>query len=93
MLLPRLDGRFDAFEVGRENAGLSGLAVTPDGAVWFGMLRDGSLGRLRGGRLETFRLPRERARPYSVAADRDGNIWYADITGFVGMVPARDAGG
>jgi virginiamycin B lyase len=85
------DGRFDAFEIGRENAGLSGLAVAPDGAVWFGMLRLGALGRLRDGEVEMFRLPRERARPYSLAADRDGNIWYADIAGFVGVVPARHA--
>ena len=55
------------------------------------MLRDGSLGRLRDGEVEAFRLPREHARPYSLAADRDGNVWYADIGGFVGMVPAADA--
>jgi virginiamycin B lyase len=86
------EGRFEEFGVGDENAGLTGLAVAPDGAAWFGMLRAGALGRLRGGRLETFRLPRERARPYSVAADRAGNVWYADISGYVGMLPAVDAG-
>jgi len=85
------DGRFEEFGIGDENAGLTGLAVAPDGAAWFGMLRAGSLGRLRGGRLETFRLPHERARPYSVATDRAGNVWYADISGYVGMLPADDA--
>jgi virginiamycin B lyase len=85
------DGKFADFEIAKENAGLSGLAVASDGAVWFGMMRQASLGRLRGGRLEVFRLPRENARPYSLTVDRDGNVWYADITGYVGMLPARQA--
>jgi virginiamycin B lyase len=79
------------FPVGERGAGLSGLAVTPDGAVWFGLLREGSLGRLRDGQIVRFRLPRSRAKPYTVVADRDGNVWYADITGYVGMLPAHDA--
>ena len=54
------------------------------------MLRAGSLGQLRKG-LKTFKLPREDARPYSVAVDRDGDVWYADIRGYVGMLPARYA--
>ncbi len=85
------DGKFSDFEVGQENAGLSGLAVAADGAVWFGMMRRGSLGRLRGGRIDMFPLPRANARPYSLAVDRDGSVWYADITGYVGMLPARYA--
>jgi virginiamycin B lyase len=72
---------------------LSGIAVAPGGDVWFGLMRRASLGRLRDGRIEVFALPRENARPYSVAVDRDGNVWYADISGFVGMLPARYAGG
>jgi streptogramin lyase len=39
-----------------------------------------------------FALPRDNARPFSVAVDRDGNVWYADISGFVGMLPATHAG-
>jgi virginiamycin B lyase len=85
------DGKFTDFEVGKENAGLSGVAVAADGAVWFGMMRRASLGRLRGGQIEVFTLPRTNARPYSLAVDRDGNVWYADITGYVGMLPARRA--
>jgi virginiamycin B lyase len=85
------DGRFDEFNVPAETPVLSGLALGKDGAVWFGMLRSGALGRLRDGRVEVFKLPRERARPASLAVDRDGNVWYADITGQVGMMPARYA--
>ena len=50
-----------------------------------------SLGRLRDDELETFKLPRDDARPYSLAVDRDGNVWYADIHGYVGMLPADQA--
>ena len=75
----------------KENAGLSGLAVAGDGAIWFGMVRSSSLGRLRDGKVEIFRLPRDNTRPYSLAADPDGNIWYADISGYVGMLPAQYA--
>lgn len=85
------DGRFASFPIAQENAGLTGIAVAADGTVWFGMLRAGSLGRLREGRLDTFELPREGARPYSVAVDPAGNVWYADISGYVGMLPARYA--
>ncbi len=85
------NGKFDEFAVASLKPGLTGLAAAPDGAVWFGMLRSGSLGRVRDGKVTEFKLPRERARPYSVAADRAGNIWYADISGFVGMLPAAEA--
>ena len=57
------DGEFVDFAVAEENAGLTGIAVADDGAVWFGMLRAGSLGRLRDGEIETFELPRDDARP------------------------------
>jgi len=65
--------------------------VAPNGDVWFGMLRHASLGRLRDGRVAVFALPRDNARPFSVDVDRDGNVWYADISGFVGMLPAQHA--
>jgi len=87
------NGEISDFKVAERNAGLSGLAVAGDGTVWFGMVRSSSLGRLRDGRVESFRLPRDNARPYSLAVDPEGNIWYADISGYVGMLPARYARG
>jgi len=85
-------GRFEEFAIAHDKAGLTGLAVAPDGAVWFGLLRKGSLGRLKDKKIVEFRLPRVDARPYSVAVDRQGNVWYADISGYVGMLPASQAG-
>lgn len=84
-------GKFEEFALPEAKAGLTGLAVAPDGALWFGMLRRGSLGRLRDGKFAEVKLPRERARPYSVAVDAAGNVWYADITGYVGMLPVAEA--
>jgi virginiamycin B lyase len=85
------DGKFTEFEVGIANAGLSGIAVAGDGSVWFGMLRESALGRLRDGKVAIFHLPRKDARPFGVAVDPAGAVWYADISGYVGMLPARFA--
>jgi virginiamycin B lyase len=82
------DGRIIEYPLPVENAALSGITVAPDGAVWFGMLRSHALGRVRDGKLVVLPFPRKDARPFTVAADKAGNIWYADISGFVGMVPA-----
>ncbi|HYL18456.1 MAG TPA: hypothetical protein VEV20_07230 [Burkholderiales bacterium] len=85
------DGKFAEFPLPEGNAAPSGITVAPDGAVWFGVLRGGGLGRLRDGKIVFFKLPRENARPYTLAADTKGNIWYADISGYVGMIPADAA--
>jgi virginiamycin B lyase len=85
------NGRFSDVEASEQNAGLSGLAVAQNGDVWFGMLRRASLGRLRDGNVAVFALPRDNARPFSIAVDRSGNVWYADISGYVGMLPAGNA--
>jgi virginiamycin B lyase len=85
------NGKFSESAAPLKNCALTGLAIAPDGSVWFGMLREHSLGRLRGSAIKTFPLPRPTARPYSVAVDPNGNVWYADITGYLGMLPAADA--
>jgi virginiamycin B lyase len=85
------NGKFAEYALPEGKAAPSGIAVAPDGAVWFGVLRGGGLGRLREGGIDFFSLPRDNARPYTVAADAKGNIWYADISGFVGMIPAAAA--
>jgi virginiamycin B lyase len=82
------DEVFTEFPVGARSAALSGLAIAPDGGVWFGLLRKGQLGRLRNGRIDKFALPHDHARPYTLAFDQAGNLWYADISGYVGKLPA-----
>jgi virginiamycin B lyase len=83
------DGKFAEYALPEGKAAPSGIAVAPDGSVWFGILRGGGLGRLRDGKVDFVALPRQNARPYTLAADSKGDVWYADISGFVGMVPAN----
>ena len=85
------DESFEEYEVPRDNPMLSGLAVASDGVVWFAMLHSSSLGRLGDGRVDIFGLPRDGARPCSIAIDATGNVWYPDISGYVGMLPVREA--
>ncbi len=41
--------------------------------------------------IQSISLPRNDARPFGVTIDASGNVWYADIHGYVGMLPARFA--
>ena len=56
-----------------------------------GQIYDSVITKDEAGKIVEFKLPRERARPYSVAVDKSGNVWYADISGFIGMLPASEA--
>lgn len=88
-------GEFTDFPVSRtgtgQGSGLAGLAVASDGTLWFGLLREHALGRLRNGTVTKFAIPRPNARPCGVAIDSKGNVWYVDISGFLGMLPAKIA--
>ena len=81
-------GKFTEYATPEGKSAPSGIAVASDGSVWFGLLRGGGLGRLHDGKMTFVELPRPNARPYSLTADRSGNVWYADISGYVGMIPA-----
>jgi virginiamycin B lyase len=71
---------------------MTGLAIGPDGAVWFAMTRIGKLGRLRDGEIAEFGLPRDGARPIGLVVDPTGRVWYADIRGWIGAIPSGIAG-
>jgi len=86
-----IDGKFNEYPLPDGKAAPSGVVVAPDGTVWFGILRGGGLGQLRDGKIDFVPLPRDNARPYTLAADAKGDVWYADISGFVGMIPAGAA--
>jgi virginiamycin B lyase len=85
------DGRFTELAVPTRSAGLTALAVAPDGAVWFTELSVGKLGRLHNGRVVEFPLPRAEARPFGVTVDAANNVWYTDLSGWLGMLPADRA--
>ena len=84
-------GRFETFKVPTPNAGLTALAASPDGAAWFSALRAHRIGRVHNGVVTEFALPRDNARPIGIAVDADHNVWYADLSGWIGKLPADRA--
>jgi len=72
-------------------AGLTGLAVAPDGGAWFTELRGHKLGRVHAGAITEFVLPRGDARPFGIAVDAANNVWYTDLSGWVGRLEADRA--
>jgi virginiamycin B lyase len=87
------NGQFTEFAVPTRSAGLTALAIAPDGAVWFTELRGQRLGRLRDGVITEFPLPQRAARPFGVAVDGAGNVWYTDLNGGLGRLSAERARG
>jgi virginiamycin B lyase len=85
------NGQFTEFLVPTKSAGLTSLAIAPDGAVWFTELRGQRLGRLRDGVIVEFPLPRSDARPFGIAVDAAGNVWYTDLSGTLGRLSAQRA--
>jgi virginiamycin B lyase len=85
------NGQFAEFPVPTWSAGLTALAIAPDGAVWFTELRGQRLGRLRDGVIVEFPLPQSNARPFGIAVDGAGNVWYADLSGWLGRLSAERA--
>ena len=84
------EGRFGSFDVPGANAGLSGLAVAPDGTVWLECCAPpaSAVGAMAG---STSCRSARAGWPYNIAVDGVGNVWYADLTGHVGMLPAATA--
>ena len=58
----------------KDNAALTRPTVAADGAVWFGMLRAGSLGRLRNAEVKTFKLPRDVVLLDSLPRNASGKV-------------------
>jgi streptogramin lyase len=83
----RADGSVAAFPLSgaRRAASLAGIALAPDGALWFtqsgGYSRqppDG-IGRMTaGGAYRSWRLPHRRADPVRITAGPDGALWFTE---------------
>lgn len=87
--LGRLDpatGEIREYVMGDDSTGLergpAGLALAPDGGVWFAKL-EGKLGHLAAGsdEIEIFDLPPAVRRPAGVAVGADGTVWFAALDG------------
>ena len=68
----------------RPRSGRGRCGVVRDAAQW-------QPGPPADGRVDIFGLPGDGARPCSIAIDATGNVWYPDISGYVGMLPVREA--
>jgi len=59
-----------------------GLALGPDGNLWFTGKATGTVGRLEpGGRVTHFQLPTPGSTPIYTAAGPDGAMWVTELTG------------
>jgi uncharacterized repeat protein (TIGR01451 family) len=72
----------ETFDVGEMLAG--GLAVTPNGDIWFTTTNDNHIGRFHpGGGAILFDIPQSASStgPWRLAAGPDGNVWFTEQTG------------
>ncbi|HEX6130653.1 MAG TPA: SMP-30/gluconolactonase/LRE family protein [Actinomycetota bacterium] len=76
-------GDVDRHTVPTANAGVSDVAVAPDGTVWFTERLAGAIGRLdpATGAIEEIPLDDVAAGPAGVAVAADGSVWFAQDGG------------
>jgi virginiamycin B lyase len=84
VLLPRTAraaaGRIKEFVVPTSSAHPAGIALGPDGAVWFAELATNAIGRLQGRTFSTFSLP-QGGEPIAIVSGPDGALWFAEYAG------------
>ena len=60
----------------------AGIALGPDGSMWFAQWGDNSIGRITTAKVVTeFAVPTAGANPRGIAAGPDGNMWFTEYTG------------
>ena len=63
-------------------SGPAGLAVAPDGSVWFSEAAGNRIGHIdANGALREFAVPSPRAMPTGITIGPDGDIWFAEEAG------------
>ena len=72
----------ELFPTTTRGCGLSGIAVAPDGGIWFTEESAGRIGRIVGRRphrLEEFPIEPANGRPGPIAVSPDGTVWAAEV--------------
>jgi virginiamycin B lyase len=91
------DGAVQSFPLSTPIVRLGRLAITPNGAVWFGDITTASVTRLKNGTFIRYDVGSLGATPYGIAVDPTGTVWTtlqgADQLGWIssdGQVTALD---
>ncbi len=59
-----------------------GIALGPDGAMWFTLWKGNAIGRISmDGAVTEYRVPTAEAGPYLIAAGPDGAMWFTEFQG------------
>jgi virginiamycin B lyase len=70
------DGAIQVFDLPRQAAVPTDIAVAPDGAVWFVQFRANNIGRLQDGQFAEFAVAEENAGLTGLAVAEDGAVWF-----------------
>ena len=73
-------GRVKDFAVPTTDSHPGGIALGPDGAVWFTELATNAIGRRQAGTFTTYPLPQP-GEPVAIVAGSDGAMWFAEYSG------------
>jgi virginiamycin B lyase len=79
----RFDPKTQTFREFPEIPSAYGVALAPDGTVWFSeYTQDGKVGKVNPRTLEVtkYTLPTPNARPRRIQVDTDGTVWFAEYT-------------
>jgi len=71
-------GSVKEFRIPPPSTGAEGIAVGPDGAVWFTQLTTSSVGRLGTGGFSSFATPSP-GYPDAIVNGPDGALWFSDL--------------
>ncbi len=84
----------DVFELPGTGTGVHGLAVGPDGNVWF-TLAPAAVGRITpAGAITIFQTPAPLSLPFGIAAGPDGRMWFTeDDADSIGSIPLSATSG
>jgi virginiamycin B lyase len=65
----------------------NGIAVGPDGNIWFTERNAGKIGRITlSGDVTEFSVPTPASEPTSIARGSDGNLWFTENAGKIGRI-------
>jgi virginiamycin B lyase len=74
------------------NFGPNGIAVGPDGALWFTDWRNNQIGRMTtAGAFSLYVLPNANSSPFMITAGPDGALWFTEGANRIGRITTAGA--